>query len=180
MSQLNILAMVGGISKNSLNKKLYKAFNERKPQDVSLEDFDISQLPYFSQDIENDPPQVVKDLKKKIQESSAVLFVTPEYNHSFPGVLKNAIDWASRPPKQGVWENKKVAVIGASLGAQGTYASQLHLRQVLVALNMKVMQKPEFYMSGGKSFDEQGNLSDKATEPYIEKFWNSFVAFIRD
>lgn len=174
----NILALVGGISKNSLNKKLFRAFQKMKPDSISIEDFDISQLPFFSQDIENEAPAVVHDLKKKIQECDAILFVTPEYNHSFPGVLKNAIDWGSRPPKQDSWNKKIAAMAGASAGNIGTFGSQMHLRQVLTSLNMRVMAKPEFYLNGSKAFDENGNLIDVPTQERIQKFWASFTEWI--
>jgi NAD(P)H-dependent FMN reductase len=180
VEKLNILGLVGGISKNSLNKKLFKAFQAQAPSNFSIEDFDISQLPFFSQDIETEPPQVVVDFKRKVQEADAVLFVTPEYNHSLPGVLKNAIDWGSRPYGKGVWAKKISAMAGASAGNLGTYGSQQHLRQVLSFLDTRTMHQPEFYTNGSKSFDGDGKLIDERTKEYINKFWKAFGEWIAE
>ena len=178
MAGKNILGLVGGISKGSLNKKLFHAVQKLSPPGVTLESFDISTLPFFSQDLENDPPAEVIDLKNKIKNADAVLIVTPEYNHSVPGVLKNAIDWASRPPGKGVWEKKWVGIMGASAGNGGTYGAQQHLRAVLSQLDTRTMRKPEFLMNGSKSFDEKGDLIDTKSEEFIKKYWTAFSAWI--
>jgi NAD(P)H-dependent FMN reductase len=180
VEKLNILGLVGGISKNSLNKKLFKAFQAQAPEHLSLVDFDISQLPFFSQDIEMDPPSPVKEFKRRVNEADAVFFVTPEYNHSLPGVLKNAIDWGSRPYGQGVWKRKISAMAGASAGNLGTYGSQQHLRQVLSFLDTRTMHQPEFYTNGSKSFDNEGKLIDERTREYIDKFWKAFGDWIAE
>src|SRR4051812_44389590 len=111
-----ILCFVGGISKDSLNKKLFHEMKNLAPKNFELESFDIASLPFFSQDLESDIPEAVKKLKKKIEDCDAVLFVTPEYNRSFPAVLKNALDWGSRPYGKNSWNFKPCAVIGASVG----------------------------------------------------------------
>lgn len=178
MANKKILGLVGGISKGSLNKKLFNAVQKLKPDGVELEDFDISKLPFFSQDIEKEAPAIVQDFKKKIQEADAILIVTPEYNHSIPGVLKNAIDWASRPPGQGVWANKWAGIMGASAGNGGTYGAQQHLRLILSPLDVRVMRKPEFMMNGSQAFDEKGNLTDAKSEEHIKKYWSAFSAWI--
>lgn len=178
MANKKILGIVGGISKGSLNKKLFKAVQKLKPEGLDLEDFDISQLPFFSQDLEKDAPSIVLDFKKKIQEADAILIVTPEYNHSVPGVLKNAIDWASRPPGQSVWANKWTGIMGASAGNSGTYGAQQHLRLILSTLDVRVMRKPEFLMNGSKAFDDNGNLIDAKSEEFIKKYWTAFSAWI--
>ena len=172
-----VLVLVGGISRDSLNKKLFRAFKENAPKDFTLEAFDISTLPFFSQDIEKDAPPAVHDLKKQIEDSDAVLLVTPEYNRSFPGVLKNAIDWGSRPPNSNSWDHKKGAIIGASSGNIGTFGAQNHLRQVMMHLNVQMLCQPEFYFNGSKAFDENGKLTDEKSKEFIGKFWKAFAEF---
>lgn len=174
-----VLALIGGISKDSLNKKFYRALKEHAPTDVSLETFDISRLPFFSQDIENDLPASVREFKKQIEDSEALLFITPEYNRSFPGVLKNALDWGSRPPNSNSWDGKKGAVVGASSGSIGTFGAQNHLRQVLMHLNIQVMAQPEVYFNGGKAFNDQGELQDERARELIKKFWVGFEKWTR-
>ncbi|KYG70285.1 hypothetical protein AZI85_14170 [Bdellovibrio bacteriovorus] len=170
-----VLTLVGGISKDSLNKKLFKAVKEMAPADIQIETFDIATLPFFSQDLENDPPEVAKQFKNKIKEADAALFITPEYNRSFPGVLKNAIDWGSRPYGQNLWEKKPAAVMGASIGNIGTFGAQHHLRQVLAYLNMPTMGQPEFYFNASKAFDDKGTLIDPKSKELIQGFWKSFA-----
>jgi chromate reductase len=174
---MKVLCLVGGISKGSLNKRLYRAVKELAPKDLEISDFDISQLPFFSQDIENDAPAVVKDLKKQITEADIVLFVTPEYNHSIPGVLKNAIDWGSRPYPQNSWKDKPAGIIGTSSGATGTYGAQHHLRQVLSALGMFTLPLPEFMMNGSKAFDSEGKLTDEKSKEFLLKYLTAFDAW---
>lgn len=172
-----VLALVGGISRDSLNKKLFRAMKEHAPKGFELEAFDISLLPFFSQDIEKDAPDVVHDLKKRIEECDLVLLITPEYNRSMPGVLKNAIDWGSRPPNSNSWEHKKGAIVGASSGNIGTFGAQSHLRQVMAHLNVQMMCQPEFYLNGSKAFDENGKLVEERTKEFIGKFWKAFAEF---
>lgn len=176
----SVLALVGGISKGSNNKKLYRAVLELRPKELEFESFDISQLPFFSQDIENDPPEVVKKLKEAIKTHSAILFVTPEYNRSMPGVLKNAIDWGSRPFGKGVWDRKITAVMGTSTGNTGAMSAQLQLRQTLLYLNTYVMGQPEFYSNANKMFDKEGRLVDEKSKEHIEKFLQTLVGWIKE
>ncbi len=173
-----ILALVGGISKGSINQKLFKAMQEIAPHDYQLEQFDLSQIPFFSQDLEVDPPGLVNQLKEKIKEAHAILFITPEYNRSFPGVFKNAIDWASRPYGQSAWVGKRAGVMGASVGNIGTFGAQHHLRQVLAYLDMKVMGQPEFYLNASHAFDDQGKLMDVKIKELMINYWKSFDRFI--
>lgn len=179
MQNIKMLSLVGGISKSSLNKKLFSAFKETAPAGIELNDFKIEELPYFSQDLENDPPAIAKDFKERVRECQAVLFVTPEYNRSFPGVFKNAIDWASRPYGQNLWDKKIAAIVGASIGNIGTFGAQHHLRQVLSYLNVRTMGQPEFYLNASKSFDNEGKLVDESHRKFIQKFWESFEGWIR-
>ncbi|MDR3330994.1 MAG: NAD(P)H-dependent oxidoreductase, partial [Synergistaceae bacterium] len=143
MGHLRIFTLVGGISRDSLNQKLFEFFKEAAGG-MDLDQFDIKSLPFFSQDIENDPPERVRDLKSRIKSCDGVLIVTPEYNRSFPGVLKNALDWGSRPHGQGVWGGKPVGLIGTSPGAMGTFGAQSQMRQILSFLDMRIMCQPEF------------------------------------
>jgi chromate reductase, NAD(P)H dehydrogenase (quinone) len=178
MQTPNILVFVGGISKNSLNEKVFSAIKWKHSKDFHFEDFDIKSLPFFSQDLESDPPALVVELRKKIKNSDGVLFITPEYNRSFPGVLKNAIDWGSRPYGQNSWDKKPAAVMGASVGSIGTFGAQHHLRQTLAYLNMNTMAQPEFYLNASKAFDQEGKLADTVVEDLIAKYMKSFGAWV--
>lgn len=174
-----VLALVGGISKDSLNKKFYNALKENAPSGFEVDTFDISLLPFFSQDIEKDAPKIVKDFKQRIKDCDAVLIITPEYNRSMPGVLKNAIDWGSRPHPDNSWEGKKGAITGASSGSIGTFGAQQHLRQVMAHLNVQMLCQPEFYFNGSKAFDENGKLTEERTKEFIGKFWKGFQEFAK-
>ena len=178
MGTKTILTLVGGISKNSLNQKLFYAVQDQAPEGLEVKRFDISTLPFFSQDIENNPPPSVRDFKNQIEQAQAILFITPEYNRSIPGVLKNAIDWGSRPHGQNAWTKKPAGVMGASMGAIGTFGAQNHLRQILSALNIRTMPQPDFYLNGSKSFDENGKLTDDRTKEFIKKYWAAFSEWI--
>ena len=178
MKQLKVLTLVGGISKNSINKELYNAIKGVTPQNLELSTFDISELPFFSQDIENDPPGKVKDLKNLIQSSDAILFITPEYNRSIPGVLKNAIDWASRPYGTSAWKGKKAAVLGMSPGKTGTMSAQQHLRLILNSLNITVLPQPEIYLTHSETLNEAGEFASDRTKEFIKKFLGTFSDFI--
>lgn len=178
MGPVQVLVLIGGISKNSLNKKLFQAVRNVSGQPFNYKVFDISHLPFFSQDIENEPPSIVTEFKRHIEHADAILFVTPEYNRSLPGVLKNAIDWGSRPYGQSVWENKIAGIIGASVGNIGTFGAQQHLRLILSYLNVRVMEQPEFYLNGSKAFDEKGHLLSSDVLFLIEKFLKSFSKWI--
>ncbi len=178
MESIQILALVGGISKGSINKKLFSAVQNLASQKMKFENFEISGLPFFSQDLEMDPPKIVLDFKAKIMSSQAILFVSPEYNRSFPGVLKNAMDWGSRPYGKNSWEHKPTGIMGASIGNIGTFGAQSHLRQVVSYLNMPLMAQPEFYLNASKAFDEGGKLVDEKTKEFILKYLNAFEAWI--
>jgi len=173
-----ILTLVGGISKDSLNKKLFQALKDLAPKDFTLDTFDISSLPFFNQDLEEDLPQSVRDLKNKIEDAHAVLFITPEYNRSVPGVLKNAIDWGSRPYGQNSWDQKPCGVLGASPGNIGSFGAQNHLRQTLTYLNMDPMPTPEMYIKAFQAFDENGKLKSDGLKDLIQKYLLAFNKWI--
>ncbi|HZJ43769.1 MAG TPA: NAD(P)H-dependent oxidoreductase, partial [Pyrinomonadaceae bacterium] len=144
---ISILGFAGSLRKGSFNHLALRAAQNLLPDNASLEIFDINGLPGFNQDDEANPPEKVIDLKSRIRNADAILFVTPEYNYSVPGVLKNAIDWASRPYGDSAWTGKPVAVMGASVGALGTARAQYHLRQMFVFLNMHAVNQPEVMIS---------------------------------
>ena len=176
MKKSRVLVLVGGISKDSLNKKLYRFFADSAPEALELDYFDISQLPFFSQDIENDPPAAAADFKDRIVRADALLIITPEYNRSFPGVLKNALDWGSRPQGKGVWGGKPAGLMGTSPGAIGTFGAQHQIRQVLSFLDIRTMNQPEFYFTFPKELPD-GKLPAPSQE-FLQKFIDSFVKWI--
>ncbi len=178
---LKFLGFGGSLRKGSFNKSLMRATLQLLPKEVTLEVFEIGAIPPFNQDFEHNPPDIVKQMKAKIREADAILFVSPEYNYSIPGVLKNAIDWASRPYGDNAWDGKPVAVMSASSGRLGGARMQYHLRQSFVFLNMLPINKPEFMLSNaGKCFDEQGNLTDGDTRILIQELLNSLGRWTRD
>ncbi len=178
MTNAKILTLIGGISRDSLNKKLFNSIQELSLKDLQFESFDISKLPFFSQDLEMDPPDSVTSFKERIRETDALLLITPEYNRSFPGVLKNAIDWGSRPYGHNLWEKKPAAILGASPGNIGTFGAQHHLRQVLAYLNMYVLGQPEFYFNAKDAFDVEGKLINSKTKELLLQFFEEFYEHI--
>src|SRR4051794_13343572 len=177
---LTILGIAGSLRKASFNRALLRAAGELAPPDVTIESFDLSPIPPFNEDIELPPPASVIDLKARIRAADAILFATPEYNYSIPGVLKNAIDWASRPYGDNAWSGKPAAVMSASVGNLGGVRAQYHLRQVFVFLNVHDMKQPELMIaSAAHKFDAQGNLSDERTREYMRKFLAAFVRHVK-
>jgi chromate reductase len=177
---VTILGFAGSLRKNSYNKALLRAAEEILPADAKLEIFDLEGVPPFNQDLEAQPPQRVKEFKARIRAADAVLIVTPEYNYSMPGVLKNAIDWASRPPADNVWEGKPVALMGASTGRMGTARAQYHLRQCFVGLNMHAVNYPEVMIGhAGQSFDETGRLRDEKARELVAELLQNLVDWTR-
>ncbi|MEM0104836.1 MAG: NAD(P)H-dependent oxidoreductase [Candidatus Methanomethylicia archaeon] len=175
--KIKVLGIVGSLRKNSYNRLLLLNAKSLLPEDATLEIFDrLGEFPLFNQDLENDPPQIVKEFKKKIRESDAILIATPEYNYSIPGVLKNALDWAARPYGDNPFEGKPVAIMSASIGMLGGARAQYHLRQVLVYLNTITINKPEVFVSfAHKKFDEKGNLVDEEAKKYIAELLRNLV-----
>jgi NAD(P)H-dependent FMN reductase len=178
MENIKVLTLVGGISRDSLNKKFYHAIVDHAPEGFHFETFDISKLPFFSKDLEMDPPDIVSEFKDKIRESEAILFITPEYNRSFPAVLKNAVDWGSRPYGMNLWEKKPAAVTGATMGGIGTFGAQNHLRQVFSYLNMYLLGQPEFYFNATDAFNEKGQFANDKTKHFVEKYFEAFRELI--
>ncbi|MGA9623214.1 MAG: NAD(P)H-dependent oxidoreductase [Bryobacteraceae bacterium] len=177
---LVILGIAGSLRQASYNRAALRAAGQLVPEGARLDIFDLAGIPPFNQDDERNPPTRVVELKRSIRSSDAILLVTPEYNYSIPGALKNAIDWASRPYGDNSWEGKPVAVMGASAGALGTARAQYHLRQVFVFLNMHAVNRPEVMISSAaERFDEQGNLQDENTRKHIRNLLESLVEWAR-
>ena len=176
---MKTLVLIGGISRDSLNKRFYNEMVKHYAGKLSFSTFEIERLPHYSQDIEGEPPAVVDEFKSMIREAHAVLLLTPEYNRSFPGVLKNAIDWGSRPWGQNLWSGKPAAIMGLSIGSIGTYGAQNQLKTVCSFLNMHIMNQPEFYGVASQLMDDKG-LTEKSLPHvlgYLEKFENWITHF---
>ena len=177
---LNILAFAGSLRKDSYNKMLLRAAVDLAPKDATIKLFDLEEIPPFNQDFEQSPPERVKDFKAKIKAADAILIVTPEYNYSVPGVLKNAIDWCSRPVGDNSWEGKPVAIMSASTGMLGGARAQYHLRQIFVTLDMRPINKPEIMVNfAAQKFDEKGNLTDDKTKELIRTLLTALVTWTR-
>jgi chromate reductase len=174
---VTILGIAGSLRKQSYNKGALRAAQELVPPGAKLEVFDLAGIPAYNQDEEKSPPPRVAELKSRIRAAGAILLCTPEYNYSIPGVLKNAIDWASRPYGDSAWNGKPVAIMGASVGAFGTMRAQYHLRQCFVFLNMDAVLQPEVAIgNAADKFDAQGNLTDAKSKELIKKLLESLVA----
>ena len=177
---VKILGFVGSLRQGSYNKALMRAALELTPEDAALEVFDLEGIPPFNQDLENQPPQIVNEFKAKIKQADALLIATPEYNYSVPGVLKNAIDWASRPYGDNVLEGKPVAIMSASIGRLGGARAQYHLRQSFVFLNMHPLNRPEVMMPSAKeNVDANGNVTDEQTRQLIRQLLETLVQWTR-
>jgi chromate reductase, NAD(P)H dehydrogenase (quinone) len=177
---IRILGIAGSLRRNSYNRAALKAAQQLVPEDAVIDIFEIDGIPPFSEDEERQPPAKVAEFKKRIREADAILFVTPEYNYSIPGVLKNAIDWASRPYGDSAWNDKPVAVMGASVGTFGTARAQYHLRQVFVFLNMYPVNQPEVMIANAaQNFDAAGNLTNETTKSLIRRLLVNLVGWTR-
>jgi chromate reductase len=175
-----ILGFAGSLRKASYNKALLRAAVELAPKDVNIEVFDLDGIPPFNQDFEKQPPEKVKEFKTKIKAADAILIATPEYNYSIPGVLKNAIDWASRPYPDNAFYGKPVAIMSASIGMLGAARAQYHLRQCFVTLNMYPLNKPEVMVTyAPQKFDENGRLTDKDTREHVAALLQSLVEWTK-
>ena len=175
-----ILGIAGSLRRQSYNRSALRAAQKLVPSDADLEIFELDGIPVFSEDNERTPPNEVVELKKRIGEADAVLIVTPEYNYSIPGGLKNAIDWASRPYGDNAWAGKPVAIMGASAGRLGTARAQYHLRQVFVFLDMFAVNQPEVMIGNAADhFDSDGNLVNDKTRNLIAQLLAKLVAWTR-
>jgi chromate reductase len=178
--KVKILGFAGSLRKGSFNKMLLRAAVEVAPEEVELEVFDLEGIPPFNQDLENTPHEKVKAFKAKVKAADGVLIVTPEYNYSVPGVLKNALDAASRPYGTSPFEGKPVAIMGTSIGMLGTARAQYHLRQTMVLFNAFPLNRPEIMVPfAEKKFDETGRLTDETTREKVKELVVELVKWIK-
>ena len=185
-TQRTVAVFVGSLRKGSFSRKIAHALAELAPESLALKIVEIGHLGHYNQDDDAPaanpagPLAAWEGLRDQIRRSDAVLFVTPEYNRSVPGVLKNAIDIASRPYGKSAWDGKPGAVISVSPGAIGAFGANHHLRQSLVFLNVPAMQQPEAYVGGvNKLLDkESGKLTDDATRDFLRKYMQAFASWI--
>lgn len=178
---LTVLAFAGSLRKSSYNRALLRAAQEVVPAGMMVSIFDIGEVPLYNADIEEQGvPEPVARFKQAIQEADGVLIATPEYNHGVPGVTKNAIDWASRPPRQAPLNDKPVAILGASPGITGTARGQSQLRQAFEFTNSYCMPQPEILVyQAHTKFDAEGRLTDEKTREFLGKFLVAFGDWIR-
>ena len=179
MSKYQIAVVVGSLRKDSFNRKLANAIVKLAPPEFSFKQVQISDLPLYNQDDDANQAESVKRLKGEIKGAQGILFVTPEYNRSMPGVLKNAIDNASRPYGQSVWAGKPAGVIGASIGVIGTAMAQQHLRNVLAFLDVPTLSQPEAFIHAKDGlFDEAGNISADSKQ-FLQSWMDRYVAWVK-
>ncbi len=174
-----IAIIVGSLRKEAFSRKMAKAMIGLAPKSLSLEIVEIGSLPFYNQDAEENPPEAWTEFRNRIRSMDGVLFVTPEYNRSMPGVLKNAIDVGSRPYGRSVWDGKPAAVVSISPGQYGGFGANHHLRQSLVFLNVPAMQQPEAYIAGAAQlFDDKGSLTNESTREFMQKFLMQFEKWV--
>ncbi len=176
---VRIVGISGSLRRDSFNAATLRAARELAPSGMTIESFDIAPIPLYNEDVRQQGfPAPVEDLRTRIKATDGLLIVTPEYNYSIPGVLKNAIDWASRPPEQ-PFDGKPIGVMGASAGTHGTSRAQYHLRQCFVFLNGLVMNRPEVMIPAAQNkFDAEGKLTDQATRDFIVAHLAAFKAWV--
>lgn len=171
--------IVGSLSRESINRRLSEALIKLAPAEMQLEEISYSGLPLYNRDFDADYPQVARDFKAAVAAMDAILFVTPEYNRSIPGALKNAIDWGSRPWGENVWANRPTAMIGASAGQIGTAVGQQSLRATLAFLNVRQMTSPEAYIHFTEGLvDDDGDVTVESTKEFLRTFMQEFLDFM--
>jgi chromate reductase len=179
MARKRIAVIVGSLRKESLNRKMAKTMMKLAPDSLDLEIIEIGGLPLYNQDLEDNPPAVWTEFRERLKKFDGVLFVTPEYNRSIPGALKNAIDVGSRPYGKNRWEGKPGAVVSVSPGAIGGFGSNHHLRQSLVFINVPAMPQPEAYIGNAADlFDGGGNIANDSVREFAAKFMQAFAAWV--
>ena len=174
---MKILGIVGSLRKDSYNASLMRTFADIKPDGVEMDIADIAALPHYNGDSEAQFPEAAQALKTQIEAADAIIIATPEYNRSVPGVLKNAIDWVSRPYGKNSFSGKKVLVVGASSGPTGAMGAQYDLKKMLLHGNAVVYGQPEFFLGlAGEKFDAAGTLVDATTKEHIAHAWGRITA----
>ena len=180
MTQRDIAVLVGSLRRESLNRKTALALAKLAPERLALELVPIGDLPLYDQDLDEDPPAAWADFREGVRRADALLFVTPEYNRSIPGVLKNAIDVGSRPYGHSAFEKKPGAVISVSPGRYGGFGANHHLRQCCVFLDIPLMQQPEAYLGGvsAETFGEEGEVADQGTRKLLQRFIAAYADWV--
>jgi chromate reductase len=180
MSKYQIAVVVGSLRRDSFNQTLANAIIKLAPPEFSFKQSQIGDLPLYNQDDDDNPAEPVKRLKGEIAEAQGLLFVTPEYNRSMPGVLKNALDHASRPYGQNAWAGKPGGVIGASIGSIGTAVAQQHLRNSLAYLDVPTLGQPEAFIHVKEGlFDEAGNIGNEDSRKFLQNWMDHYVAWVK-
>ncbi|HET9659974.1 MAG TPA: NADPH-dependent FMN reductase [Thermomicrobiales bacterium] len=180
MEPLDIGVIVGSLRQASYNRKVFDNSHALTPEGLVLREIPIRSLPLFDQDVQLDPTEPVIEYWDAVRKADGILFISPEYNYSVPGVVKNAFDWASRPPDSAPIANKPAGVLGASSGRSGTMRMQLHMRQVLPTMNMPVMPQPEvFIMRVADVIDGNGDLHDERVRKQLTRFYAAFEKWVR-
>jgi len=176
MKKVSILGFAGSLRKGSYNRAILRAATELLPANATLDIYDLEGLPLFNQDLEGQPTEKVKEFKAKIRAADAILIATPEYNYSIPGVLKNAIDVASRPYPENAFAGKPVAIMGASIGMLGTARAQYHLRQSFIFLDMHTLNSPEVMVAhAADKVDSNGRFTDEMGRELIAELIGNLV-----
>jgi chromate reductase len=175
----DVIVIVGSLRREAFSRKTANALRELASPSMHLEILEIGQLPLYNVDLEETAPREWVDFRDRVRRADAALFVTPEYNRSVPGALKNAIDVASRPYGNSAWDGKPAAIVSVSQGLLGAFGANHHLRQALVFVNMPTLQQPEVYLSRSRElFDESGRLTNQDTRDFLEKFLQAFEDWI--
>jgi chromate reductase len=175
----NVAVLIGSLRKDSLNRKAARALAAMAPASLSLEIVEIGDLPLYNDDLESSPPEAWRRFRDRVRAADGVLFITPEYNRSVPGVLKNAIDVGSRPYGKSAWSGKPCAVMTVSPGPYGGFGANHHIRSSFVFLDMPCMQQPEAYIPGaGSLFDADGTVTDETRRAQFQKFITTFAAWV--
>lgn len=177
---IQIAVLIGSLRRDSYNRRLAHAVQRLAPQEFVFKELQIADLPLYNQDDDSNPAPQVKRLKDAIKASHAVMFVVPEYNRSLPGVLKNAVDHASRPYGQSAWAGKPAGIIGASIGAVGTAVAQQHLRGVLGYLDMPTLGQPEVYLKvDDKFFSDDGDIASPGSRKFLQSWMDAYVGWVK-
>jgi len=179
MSQYQIAVVIGSLRKDSLNRKLASAIAELAPSGFSFKQVEIGDLPLYNQDEDANQAQSVKRLKTDIAAAQGLLFVTPEYNRSISGVLKNAIDHVSRPSGQNTWAGKPAGVLGVSVGAIGTAVAQQHLRNILAYLDVPTLGQPEAFIHAKEGFFDEAGALNASSKKFLQNWMDHYVAWVK-
>ena len=180
MSQYQIAVVVGSLRRDSINRQLANALTALAPAELALKQVRIDDLPLYNQDDDASQAETVKRLKREIASAQGLIFVTPEYNRSIPGVLKNAIDHASRPYGQNAWAGKPAGVLGASIGSGGSAMAQQHLRNVLAYLDVPTLGQPEVFLHVKEGFfDQAGKLAKPESKAFLQTWMDRYAAWVK-